>query len=129
MTGKHVIIRLLLLGVCCLGMLRSQGQDLAPALPCQSLALQDLSHFKPSRKRHWQLAGSVFADRKVKLWVSGLREGYIHELKVSGLHNHQGAELLHPVAYYTLNALPGGAPSRQKIPPPSRPTGRMDPMW
>ena len=55
---------------------------------------------------------AVSADgRKVKLWVSGLREGYIHELKVSGLQNHRGAELLHPVAYYTLNAIPGGAPA------------------
>jgi uncharacterized cupredoxin-like copper-binding protein/glucose/arabinose dehydrogenase len=52
----------------------------------------------------------VAADgRKVKLSVNGLREGYIHELKVKGLQAQNGDELLHPVAYYSLNAIPGGA--------------------
>jgi uncharacterized cupredoxin-like copper-binding protein/glucose/arabinose dehydrogenase len=53
---------------------------------------------------------SVSADgRKVILSVDNLREGYIHELKVKDLQAQNGGELLHPVAYYSLNAIPGGA--------------------
>ena len=51
----------------------------------------------------------VSADgKKVKLLVNGLRAGYIHELKIKNLQNQGGEELLHPVAYYTLNNIPGG---------------------
>ena len=46
--------------------------------------------------------------KKVKLLVNGLRPGYIHELKIKNLLNQGGEELLHPVAYYTLNNIPGG---------------------
>jgi uncharacterized cupredoxin-like copper-binding protein/glucose/arabinose dehydrogenase len=52
----------------------------------------------------------VSADgRKVKLWVNNLRPGYIHELKLKNVITTGGEELLHPVAYYTLNNIPGGA--------------------
>ncbi|MEO6001775.1 MAG: plastocyanin/azurin family copper-binding protein [Opitutus sp.] len=37
-----------------------------------------------------------------------LREGYIHELKLNGVHAASGGALLHPVAFYTLNRLPDG---------------------
>jgi azurin/glucose/arabinose dehydrogenase len=38
-----------------------------------------------------------------------LREGYIHEVKVAGVHAAaDGASVLHPVAYYTLNRIPTG---------------------
>jgi azurin len=38
-----------------------------------------------------------------------LREGYIHEIKATGLRSAQGNEaLLHPTAYYTLNRFPDG---------------------
>ncbi len=47
-------------------------------------------------------------NRKVRLYVSGLREGYIHELKAPGVKSLQGNALLHKVAYYTLNNLPEG---------------------
>jgi azurin len=51
----------------------------------------------------------VSPDRtKVRLVADGLREGYIHELKVSNLTNDAGASLLHNVGYYTLNQLPDG---------------------
>jgi azurin len=46
--------------------------------------------------------------RKVRLYVGGLREGYIHELKVNGLTASNGTALLHNTAYYTLNNLPEG---------------------
>ena len=46
--------------------------------------------------------------RKVRLYVSGLREGYIHQLKAEGVRNSSGRPLLHPSAYYTLNNRPEG---------------------
>jgi azurin/glucose/arabinose dehydrogenase len=52
---------------------------------------------------------TVSDDRKtVRLFVDGLREGYIHELKANGVRAANGKELLHPVSYYTLNNIPEG---------------------
>jgi len=45
---------------------------------------------------------------KVDLTVNGLRTGYIHELKVANLATQEGEKLLHPEAYYTINAFPEG---------------------
>jgi len=46
----------------------------------------------------------VSADRmKVRLHMGGLREGYIHEIKVDGVRSASGQPLLHDVGYYTLN--------------------------
>ena len=42
----------------------------------------------------------------VRLKVAGLRELYVHELRASGLRSKQGAPLLFPDAYYTLNKIP-----------------------
>ena len=51
----------------------------------------------------------VSADRlSARLFVSGLREGYIHELKADGVRNQQNQPLLHTAAYYTLNNRPEG---------------------
>ena len=51
----------------------------------------------------------VSADRlSARLFVSGLREGYIHELKADGVRNQQRQPLLHAAAYYTLNNRPEG---------------------
>jgi glucose/arabinose dehydrogenase/uncharacterized cupredoxin-like copper-binding protein len=45
----------------------------------------------------------------VRLAAQCLREGYIHEVKVSGVRAATGGSaVLHPVAYYTLNRLPSG---------------------
>lgn len=44
----------------------------------------------------------------VKLDISGLREGYIHELKIANLTSVDGEAILHPSAYYTINAFPEG---------------------
>jgi azurin/glucose/arabinose dehydrogenase len=45
----------------------------------------------------------------VRLAAQCLREGYIHEVKASGVRAaNGGAAVLHPVAYYTLNRLPAG---------------------
>lgn len=44
-----------------------------------------------------------------RIVVDGLREGYIHELKMTSLRSTEGEPLLHDAAYYTLNQIPGGA--------------------
>lgn len=45
----------------------------------------------------------------VRLAAQCLREGYIHEVKASGVRAATGGSaVLHPVAYYTLNRLPAG---------------------
>jgi uncharacterized cupredoxin-like copper-binding protein len=51
----------------------------------------------------------------VRLYISGLREGYVHQLNVNGLKNAAGEPLLHDVAYYTLNAIPQGTEEDKKI--------------
>jgi uncharacterized cupredoxin-like copper-binding protein len=45
---------------------------------------------------------------RVKLTVSGLRAGYIHELKINDLFTKDGEAILHPLAYYTINSFPEG---------------------
>ena len=51
----------------------------------------------------------VSPDRmKARLYMSGLREGYIHQLKADGVRNRSGQALLHDAAYYTLNNRPEG---------------------
>jgi hypothetical protein len=50
----------------------------------------------------------VAADGKsVTLKVDGLQRGHVHELHADGLRNTNGTPLLHSVAYYTLNNIPG----------------------
>ena len=44
--------------------------------------------------------------RSVELTCEGLRAGYVHELHLDGLRATDGVPLLHPVGYYTLNAIP-----------------------
>ncbi|MGE3777372.1 MAG: hypothetical protein AB7F89_09320 [Pirellulaceae bacterium] len=44
--------------------------------------------------------------RRVRLFVSGLRPYFVHELLAAGVRNEQGAPLLHASAYYTLNRIP-----------------------
>ena len=43
----------------------------------------------------------------VRLSVEGLREGYIHEVKLGDMQSASGAPLLHDFAFYTLNNIPG----------------------
>ena len=38
--------------------------------------------------------------------VEGLAPYYVHELRLPGVRNRDGAPLLHPVGYYTLNRIP-----------------------
>ncbi|MEZ4701427.1 MAG: plastocyanin/azurin family copper-binding protein [Rhodothermales bacterium] len=46
---------------------------------------------------------------KARLVVDGLREGYIHEIRLGDLPSQSGAPLLHDFAFYTLNNIPDGA--------------------
>jgi glucose/arabinose dehydrogenase len=47
------------------------------------------------------------ADGKsVRLTVDGLQEGHIHDLALTGVRSRDGEGLLHPQAYYTMNAIP-----------------------
>lgn len=55
-------------------------------------------------------SASVLPDGKtVRLVLDKLRPGYIYELKLQGLQAEDGTNLLHDFAYYTMNAVPGGA--------------------
>ena len=52
---------------------------------------------------------SLSQDGKTaKLFVEGLRAGYINEVKAEGIKNTSGKKLLHNFGYYTLNEIPGG---------------------
>ena len=46
--------------------------------------------------------------KKARLFVEGLREGFICEVEASGVRNQSGQPILHPTAYYTINYLPDG---------------------
>jgi glucose/arabinose dehydrogenase len=49
----------------------------------------------------------VAEDGKVvRLTVSKLRVGHVHELHLDGVRSFAGQPLLHPEAYYTMNAIP-----------------------
>jgi len=53
-------------------------------------------------------AAEVGADgRSVRLKISPLTKGHIHELHFEGVKNTAGHPLLHTVGYYTLNEIPG----------------------
>jgi hypothetical protein len=43
---------------------------------------------------------------KVRLKCEGLREGYVHELRLNAVKSTSGGVLAHPDAFYTLNRLP-----------------------
>lgn len=50
---------------------------------------------------------TVSADRRrVRLQVAGLRPLYVHELRAEGVRSADGAALVYPDAYYTLNRIP-----------------------
>ena len=49
-----------------------------------------------------------------RLFVPGLRAGYVHEMHLPGVRSRRGEPLLHPEAYYTLIEVPpaeGGPPA------------------
>jgi azurin len=63
----------------------------------------------------------VSADgREVTLTVSGLRPGYIHEIRLGDIKSASRVPLLHDYAYYTLNRIPGGTPHVMKMNEPEK---------
>ena len=44
----------------------------------------------------------------IRLLVDGLREHYIHEIKLEGVKDAENKALLHHTAFYTLNNIPDG---------------------
>ena len=66
----------------------------------------------PINQQPHRVRGVVVSDdgMRARLVIDGLREGYIHELKMPGVRSQAGLPLLHDVAYYTLNRIPDGAP-------------------
>ncbi len=50
---------------------------------------------------------SLDGGAKARLTVEGLRPGYVHELKYSGVRSPAGGAPVHDVAYYTLNRIRG----------------------
>jgi azurin len=56
------------------------------------------------------IRGIVLSDDglRARLVVDGLRDHYIHEVRAEGVKAASGESLLHPVGYYTLNAIPTG---------------------
>lgn len=45
--------------------------------------------------------------KSVRLFITGLQAGHVHELQASGVRSRTGLPLLHSEAYYTLNFIPG----------------------
>jgi hypothetical protein len=51
--------------------------------------------------------GEVSEDGlKVKLKITPLTKGHVHQLEVPGIKSKEGVPVLHPVGYYTLNEIP-----------------------
>lgn len=56
-------------------------------------------------KPHRVISATVTGPSRVRLEVEGLREGYVHELHVSGVRSAAGVAPVHDAAYYTLNRI------------------------
>ncbi|MFT4565843.1 MAG: azurin [Saprospiraceae bacterium] len=46
-------------------------------------------------------------NRSVRLYVEGLRLGFINEIRIEGLRSSDKEKLLHDFGYYTINRIPG----------------------
>ncbi len=53
-------------------------------------------------------ASVLDGGKKVRMTLDGMKIGSVHELRAEKLTNKAGQKLLHPVAYYTLWAIPKG---------------------
>ena len=47
-------------------------------------------------------------NKSVRLYIPGMRLGYVYEIKAAGVRSSSGGSLLHNVGYFTLNRIPGG---------------------
>lgn len=46
-------------------------------------------------------------NMSARLYVEGLRHGYVNEIKATGIKSAKGKGLLHHTGYYTINEIPG----------------------
>ena len=54
-------------------------------------------------------------NKSARLYVEGLRQGYVNEIKLDGIRSTDGQRLLHATGYYTINEIPeGGVPSSER---------------
>lgn len=98
------------------------GFDLVFTLPVDEASARDLSNYAMETYTYIyrEQYGSPEVDHtvpeltsaevldggfRVRLQMTGLQRGHIHELKVAGVRSSEGLPVLHPIAYYTLNYL------------------------
>ncbi len=62
----------------------------------------EVDHTRP------KITQAVVAENglSVRLYIEGLQEGHVHELRSAGVRSSGGLPLLHDIAYYTLNYIP-----------------------
>jgi uncharacterized cupredoxin-like copper-binding protein/glucose/arabinose dehydrogenase len=106
---------------------KSNGFEITFTKPVNRKLAEDLSNYSITgfTYAYHKKYGSPVIDQKncpvrkvevsadgltVRLYVEGLREGYVHMVELKDLKTAGGEGLLHRIAYYTLNALPDGAP-------------------
>lgn len=53
-------------------------------------------------------------NKSARLYVEGLRLGYVNEIKIEGVRSKAGKSLLHNTGYYTINELPGKSNNKEK---------------
>jgi hypothetical protein len=102
---------------------KPDGFELTFTHPVDEITVEDLASYQLSTYTYiYQAAyGSPEVDhteptitkavagddgKSVRLYVSGLQEGHVHELHSEGVRSKKGLPLLHHQAYYTLNYLP-----------------------
>ncbi len=56
-----------------------------------------------------KITGATVAEdgKSVRLVIEGLVKGHVHQLTANGVRSAKGLPVWHPVAYYTLNEIPG----------------------
>ncbi len=99
------------------------GFELTFTKPVEAATAADVASYAMASFTYhrWEKYGSPEIDRhelaitravvgddqmSVRLTVEGLREGYVHELRLAGVRSREGEPLLHDEAYYTLNVKP-----------------------
>ncbi len=119
---------------------RPDGFDITFTMPVDRSTAADPASYKVSsftyRYHHFygspvinQVAHRVRAvvvspdGMSARLVVDSLRQGYIHEIVMSGVRSAGGVPLLHDLGYYTVNQIPAGAPLAIAA-MPAAPSGR-----
>lgn len=104
---------------------KPDGFEIEFTSPVNKASAQDASHYEVNgftyhyhhqygseiinNKRN-NLKGIIVSEdgKKVRLVIDSLREGYIHEIRLTEITAENGLGLLHNFGYYTLNKIPAG---------------------